>query len=199
MKSIIGGDPPIGYPEDEIWVEDIAYDNDVILRSILDIDAAEADFPHLHHENSSTTEQNVEPQLDEYHDVQRQVMEALDQSDELHLEGTEYVDVPEDDDVFVDTMNGLEDLYRQATTPLYAGLKSSVVSATIIILNMCTVFKVSNRFIDELLRYLSNDLLPVNKKLPSTHYEVRKSIRKLGLNYRNIHACPDGCVLFEEE
>jgi len=30
------------------------------------------------------------------------------------------------------------------------------------------------------------------------HYEARKSIWKLDLNYENIHACPDGCVLFEE-
>lgn len=29
-KSIIGGDPPDGYPADGIWVEDIAYDNDVV-------------------------------------------------------------------------------------------------------------------------------------------------------------------------
>lgn len=96
-------------------------------------------------------------------------------------------------------MDGLEELYDQATTPLYATSKTSVVSATIILMNMCTVFRVSNRFVDELLRFLAADLLPPDNKLPRTHYEARKSINGLGLNYNNIHACPDGCVLYDDE
>jgi len=39
----------------------------------------------------------------------------------------------------------------------------------------------------------------VTNKLPPMHYVVCCSIRKLGLNYNNVHACPDGCVLYEEE
>jgi len=66
-------------------------------------------------------------------------------------------------------------------------------------MNMCAVFRVSNRFMDELLRSLSEDLLPRGNQLPGTHYLARKSIRRLGLNYRSIHACPDGCVLYEDD
>jgi len=43
------------------------------------------------------------------------------------------------------------------------------------------------------------DLLPVGNKLPNSHYASSKTIRRLGLNYNNIHACPDGCVLYEDE
>jgi hypothetical protein len=66
-------------------------------------------------------------------------------------------------------------------------------------MNMCVVFGVSNKFTSELLRYLSEDLLPVGNKLPNSHYVASKTIRRLGLNYNNIHACPDGCVLYEDE
>ena len=94
-------------------------------------------------------------------------------------------------------MQGLEELYRQCTTPLYMGSKCSVVSATIVIMNMCVVFGVSNNFASELLQYLSEDLLPEGNKLPRSQFAAAKTIRKLGMNYNNIHACPDGCVLYE--
>ena len=64
---------------------------------------------------------------------------------------------------------------------------------------MCTVFRVSNKFIDELFHYLSSDLLPTGNKLPGSHYEARRSIQKLGLHYNNVHACPNGCILFKDE
>ena len=199
MKSMIGGDPIDGYPSRGLWVEDLAYDDDIV-------DAHDNQVPHAvegeQNEDNNFANQIdgvVQPPLDEHHEVQRQVMEAFDQSDALHVEVDDVVDVLDNDDVESDTMDGLEDLYEQATTPLYSGSKCSVVSATIIIMNMCTVFRVSNRFTDELLRYLSSDLLPVNNKLPNSHYIARRSIRKLSLTYNSVHACPERCVLFEEE
>jgi len=38
-----------------------------------------------------------------------------------------------------------------------------------------------------------------DNKLPSSHYIAHRSIRKLGLDYNNIHTCSEGCVLYEEE
>jgi len=82
---------------------------------------------------------------------------------------------------------------------LYPGSKTSVVSAMIIIMNMCTGFRVSNKFTDELFCFLSSDLLPTSNKLPNTHYKVHRNIWQLGLNYNNVHACPNNCVLYEDE
>jgi hypothetical protein len=135
--------------------------------------------------------------LDQYHDVHRQVMEALDRGDALHRERAAATDMDVDDDLESESMQGLEELYKQCTTPLYRGSKCSVVSATIVIMNMCVVFGVSNNFTSELLLYLSEDLLPEGNKLPRSQYAAAKTIRKLGMNYNNIHACPDGCVLYE--
>ena len=82
---------------------------------------------------------------------------------------------------------------------MYPGSKMSILLATIIIMNMCLVFRVSNTFIDELFRFLSRDLLPMPDKLPKTHYTARKSIRRLGLHYNNFHACPSGCLIYDNE
>lgn len=131
--------------------------------------------------------------------MQRQVLEAFDCSDALHMEVTDDIEVVDNENIGIDRMDSLEDLYVQANPALYPGLKCSVVSATIIIMNMCTVFQMNNSFTDELFRYLSTDLLSQNNKLPRTHYIMHRSIRKLDWNYNNLHACPDGCVLFEDE
>ena len=78
------------------------------------------------------------------------MLETLGRADALHgeadVEGLLHVDNEEDHDI-VDELKGL---YVEATTPVYAGSKMSVVSATIIIMNMCSVFRVSNTFTDEL-------------------------------------------------
>ena len=190
-------DPPNGYPHHSIWVEDIPYDN----NDIVDVDLGDVsndnvpDF--LPHVQGNEPCGGAETPLNEYHDVQRQVLEALEQGDSLHREvGTE-PNMPLQDDMANDIVQGLEELYHQATTLLYRGSKTSIVSATIVILNMCVGFGVSNNFTSKLLRYLSEELLPKGNKLPSSHYVVAKTIRKLGLDYNIIHACPDGCVLYE--
>ena len=64
-------------------------------------------------------------------------------------------------------------------------------------MNICVVFRVSNEFTNELLQFLASDLLPQVNKLPPSHYEARKMIKKLGVEYNSIHACPNGCVLYK--
>ncbi len=197
-KSLLGGDPPEGYPPQGLWIEDVAYDNDVIQNANSDV-ARDIDNIGLDEDNLQQPGMDNNPPLDQFHEVHRQVMEALDRGDALHEESQGAADFVDPLDGVNDNVDGLEDLYQQATTPLYPMSRTSVVSATIIIMNMCTVFRVSNKFTDELFRYLSTDLLPRGNKLPGTHYEARKSIRKLGLNYNTVHACRNGCILFQEE
>ena len=127
------------------------------------------------------------------------MLEALDRGDTLHEEadGERLLHVENEEDI--DIVDKLDGLYREAIGPVYPGSKMSIVSATIIIMNMCSVFRVSNTFTNEFFRFLSGDLLPKPNKLPNMHYAARKSIRRLGLHYNNIHACPSGCILYDEE
>lgn len=66
-------------------------------------------------------------------------------------------------------------------------------------MNMCTIFYVSNKFTDKLFCFLHLDLLPLPNKLPRNHYEARNSIFHLGMHYNNVHACLNGCLLFEDD
>ena len=84
-----------------------------------------------------------------------------------------------------------------ATLPLYEGSTLSMLCATLLIVNCCKTHGVSNAFMNELLMLLSMSILPVGNCLPKTEYEASKILRKLGLAYNMIHACPNGCCLFK--
>ena len=84
-----------------------------------------------------------------------------------------------------------------ATLPLYEGSSLSMLCATLLIVNCCKTHGVSNMFMNELLMLLSMSILPVGNCLPKTEYEASKILRRLGLAYNMIHACPNGCCLFK--
>jgi hypothetical protein len=64
---------------------------------------------------------------------------------------------------------------------------------------MAVIHGISNAYLDELVRYLSNVLLPRGNRLPKTHYAAKRMVKKLGLNYDIIPYCPNGCILFRKE
>ena len=84
-----------------------------------------------------------------------------------------------------------------ATLPLYEGSTLSMLCATLLLVNCCKTHGVSNSFMNELLMLLSTSILPQGNCLPKTEYEARKILRRLGLAYNMINACPKGCCLFK--
>ena len=91
-----------------------------------------------------------------------------------------------------DNPHELEDAIQE----LYEGAKSSILAATILIMTLCTIHGVSNKFADQLFAQFILHLLPGENRLPKNYHDVKSIIRKLGLNYNTIHACEGGCVLF---
>jgi hypothetical protein len=100
-------------------------------------------------------------------------------------------DAEEDGDVQFDS-DGLE----EAVGGLYEGAKSSTLAAIIFLLNLCTIYGVSNCFVNELFCILHGHILLDGNSLPRNNYAARTLTRKLGLTYNTIHACESGCVLF---
>ncbi len=88
---------------------------------------------------------------------------------------------------------------RETCQPLYKGAKSSMLEATLLLMNVCMVHGMSNKFVDELLALLHKHLLPLDNCLPPTMYAAKTLTNKVGLNYTNIHACVNGCVLFRKQ
>ena len=101
-----------------MWIEDIAYDNDDIENAPADV-ADNMDNVDTEDGAPDLPEADPNPPLDEYHEVHRKVMEALERGDALHVEANDVVDFGDQDDKVIDDVDGLEDLYRQATTLAY--------------------------------------------------------------------------------
>ena len=94
-----------------------------------------------------------------------------------------------------DKEDGPHDL-EEAIQELYSGAKSSVLAATILIMTLCTIHGVSNKFADQIFALFRLHLLPGENRLPKNYHAAKSLIRRLGLNYNTIHACVGGCVLF---
>jgi len=51
---------------------------------------------------------------------------------------------------------------------------------------------------DDLLTIFGS-LLPAGHNLPRNLYEAQKLLRALKMPYEQIHACPNGCILFRKD
>jgi len=56
----------------------------------------------------------------------------------------------------------------------------------------------SDKSFTELLVLLKN-MLPNDNMLPKSHYEAKKILCPLGIEYQKIHACPNDCILYRNE
>jgi hypothetical protein len=81
--------------------------------------------------------------------------------------------------------------------PLYIEARCSKLSATLILMNICTTHGCSNKFLDELLSLLHKFILLVDNCLPPTMYHAKNLTRKLGMECNIMHACKMGCILYK--
>jgi hypothetical protein len=93
------------------------------------------------------------------------------------------------DDLEEHSIRRLEQLYAQASIPLYSRSSVSMISAVVVLLHMYTTHGTSNTFQEELLKHLSICLLPAENILPSSFDQAKNTVRKLGLSYNIIPCC----------
>jgi hypothetical protein len=82
---------------------------------------------------------------------------------------------------------------------VYDGIDVSIVSMTIVFINMALIHNVTNKYVNELFKYLDTVLLPRRNMLPRSHYKERNVIKRLGLNYNIIDYYPNRCILYKKE
>ncbi|XP_028186434.1 uncharacterized protein LOC114373089 [Glycine soja] len=92
-----------------------------------------------------------------------------------------------------------ESLDIDSTTPLYMGCtKYTRLSAVLGLVNLKARFGWSDKSFNELLLLLKN-MLPVDNTLPKNHYEAKKILCPVGMEYHKIHACPNDCILYRHQ
>ena len=77
----------------------------------------------------------------------------------------------------------MEDLLQESMQPIFESTPRNRLQAMIMLLNMNSIFKISHNFMDELLTYLSANLLPNSNCMPRNIYDCKKMVIKMELKH----------------
>ena len=104
-----------------------------------------------------------------------------------------------------------QDSFQQAHAPLYEKIESDLrkplyegctsftrLSAVLGLVNLKAKFGWSDKSFTELLELLKN-MLAKNNTLPKSHYEAKKILCPVGMEYQKIHACTNDCILYRNQ
>ncbi|XP_025983906.1 uncharacterized protein [Glycine max] len=92
-----------------------------------------------------------------------------------------------------------EKLDNDLKKPLYIRCtKYTRLSGVLALVNLKARFGWGDKSFNELLLLLKN-MLPVDNMLPKTHYEAKKILCLIGMEYQKIHACLNDCILYRHE
>ena len=87
------------------------------------------------------------------------------------------------------------DLINEENQELFEGCtKYSKLSFLVKLYHIKCLCRVSDKAMDMILELLRDAF--ENAKLPESYYAAKKTINKLGLSYKTIHACPNDCMLY---
>ena len=92
-----------------------------------------------------------------------------------------------------------EEIESNASSPLYPSALCSVLACTMMLLDWQAEYRVSNVAMDKLLSILSGKLLPPQNRCPPSRLQAKKVLVSIGMDYKMIHACPNDCILYDEE
>ena len=87
------------------------------------------------------------------------------------------------------------ELIRDANEEPYEGCtKYSKLSFLLKLYHIKCLCGISDKAMNMMIEFLKDAF--EQAKIPSSFYEAKKTINKLGLNYTKIHVCPNDCVLY---
>ena len=90
-------------------------------------------------------------------------------------------------------------LLDEGSEPLWPGCtQQTTLSAVATLLNIKADHNMSHECFESLLKAIKS-MLPDGEKLPDNYYFCKKMVKKLGLGYQKIDACPNDCMLFYKE
>ena len=92
-----------------------------------------------------------------------------------------------------------EKLETDSKKPLYLGCTTFTrLLRLLALVNLKARFGWSYKSFTELLLLLKN-MLPEDNNLPKNHYEAKKKLCPVGLEYQKIYACHNDCILYRNQ
>ncbi|XP_066396736.1 uncharacterized protein [Miscanthus floridulus] len=144
----------------------------------------------MHGERHRAREEVVRQRIEEF-DSEAGVAEMLNDHDMAFDEGSAEQE-PEQ------TAKAFYAMLDAAQQPLHGRTNVSKLDAIARLMAVKSQFSWSRESFDQLLTVVGT-LLPDDHVLPKNTYESNKILRALKMSYEQIHACPNGCILFRGE
>ncbi|XP_058003975.1 uncharacterized protein LOC110659856 [Hevea brasiliensis] len=136
---------------------------------------------------SSQGNYRVRQDVEELH-YEKDRVENESQLDEINIEQSE--------DTSSRRTSEFENLLKDVNVELYPGCKTfSRLSFILQLYHLKCLNGWTGKSFTMLLELLV-DAFPEGTSLPKSHYEAKKVIKALGLNYEKIHSCVNDCMLF---
>jgi hypothetical protein len=100
---------------------------------------------------------------------------------------------------FVDIPEILKNLGNDSNVPLFSGCtKFTKISAVFKLYNLKAKNGWSDKSFTSLLELLG-EMLPENNLIPDSIYRAKKLLCPLSMEVERIHACPNDCILYQNE
>jgi len=88
---------------------------------------------------------------------------------------------------------------NNAETPLYPRATNFTRLSTVLrLMNLKAINGWTDKSFTKLLQLLK-DMLPEGNILPDRNYEAKKILFPIGMEYKNIHACSNDCILYRKD
>ena len=102
---------------------------------------------------------------------------------------------------FLDEKNlkKLEQMRKDAKTPLFNGSSMTKLEANLLLLEMKSRNGLSDKGFDDLLTHLKRKMLPWPNELLENTYQAKQMICPLGLEVQKIHAFYNDCILYHDK
>ncbi|XP_061993736.1 uncharacterized protein LOC133711646 [Rosa rugosa] len=118
-----------------------------------------------------------------------------DQGEKGASEDEEFFESGEDEQYSVES-NDFMRLVEDGNKPLYPGCtKYTKLNALVQTYNLKAKHGMSDVCYSDMLIMIGM-FLPEGNEIPGSHYEAKKSLATLGMDYKKIHACPNDCILY---
>jgi hypothetical protein len=86
--------------------------------------------------------------------------------------------------------------HEESRVPLYERVTLSGLIGVMLILNCCHTHGISNVLINEMLHLLKTDIFPQPNTFHDNENQASSTLKKLGLAYDVLHACPKGHMFY---
>ncbi|XP_019434448.1 PREDICTED: uncharacterized protein LOC109341097 [Lupinus angustifolius] len=119
--------------------------------------------------------------------------------DDSGIQDSGHSNIPNDDQPRGDASKAQQEKIKEqlgdGNEELYPGCKKySKISFIVLLYHIKVLCSATDKTFSMIIDLL-NDAFP-HAKLPASLYEAKKLIKKLGLSYEKIHACPNNCMLY---